>query len=507
MRLRTRIICISCVAFLCAMILSEFAIWMYVDKNMEKEAVFKGYRSCYEFTSEIRKNIAGMTDFDTYESYLKYFFKQNSEDIVICLYNKGEDRDKYDYDEENAELEQDVIEGKKVESETQRLKKMTATGKKSGVKEIYNTTTLKKEEVTKLSFKEYLQDTAEGIDENTIYYASMNKDGGRYLVYSQEIGHGTTIYKIEDITYVKEQMLKMVAVMLMVTAVIAIFIIIVLSLILRKALKPLDELSKTAVEMSRGRYDHRVNIKRMDEVGQLGESFNKMADAVEARTKSLQESEQKKTIFMGNLTHELKTPMTAISGYAQTLLMAKVSEEDRKEALMYIVDECGRLERLSKKMMELLDISNENKIASVNISAGELFEAAEKSCKAVLENKKITLEIQEHGESFVADIDLMSDVIINLIDNAVKASQPGGKIILKAYDNCIEVQDFGIGIPKEEQEKILEPFYMVDKSRSRKNGGAGLGLALVYAITEKYNIKLSIISNAGEGSRFILKFQ
>ena len=87
-----------------------------------------------------------------------------------------------------------------------------------------------------------------------------------------------------------------------------------------------------------------------------------MAEAVEQRTRSLEESEQKKTIFMGNLTHELKTPMTAISGYAQTLLTAKLDEEEKQEALQYIYEECKRLERLSKKMMKLLGLSESEDI-------------------------------------------------------------------------------------------------------------------------------------------------
>ncbi|MDE6231753.1 MAG: sensor histidine kinase, partial [Lachnospiraceae bacterium] len=103
-------------------------------------------------------------------------------------------------------------------------------------------------------------------------------------------------------------------------------------------------------------------------------------------------------------------------------------------------------------------------------------------------------------------IDLMTDVIINLIDNGVKASNKGGRIILRSYGNCIEVQDFGRGIPKEEQEKILEPFYMVDKSRSRKSGGAGLGLALAALIAKRHNILLKIDSEQGQGTRMILQF-
>lgn len=136
----------------------------------------------------------------------------------------------------------------------------------------------------------------------------------------------------------------------------------------------------------------------------------------------------------------------------------------------------------------------------------KLFLSVAMSCEIILKNKEISLEIVENGEHFVMDFDLMTDVLINLLDNAIKASEEGAKIILRATDRCIEVQDFGRGIPKDEQNKILEPFYMVDKSRSRKNGGAGLGLALVSLILEKHNIKMSIVSELGEGSRFILKF-
>lgn len=100
----------------------------------------------------------------------------------------------------------------------------------------------------------------------------------------------------------------------------------------------------------------------------------------------------------------------------------------------------------------------------------------------------------------------MTDVLINLIDNGIKASDPGAEVVLRAYKNCIEVQDFGCGIPEEEQEKILEPFYMIDKSRSRKNGGAGLGLALTAMIAKKHHIQLEIVSEVGRGTRMILQF-
>ena len=463
MKLKTRIICISSVAFLVAMLLAELVMGMYVYRNNKDEAVFNGYKYSYEVADKVRKNIPSVNDGTIYESYIDYFTKKNENDLFIFVNVDSNDREK-----------------------------------------VYNATNIEYKQISKLKYKEYVNNTLNQEDE--ISYVDFNKGSGKYLVYQVDINKQTTLYIIRDITYLKNQMIKLSIIMISATVFIAIAVISVLWVLLGKAFKPLNELNETALTMSEGKYDDRVNIGSKDEVGQLGESFNKMAEAVENRTKSLQESEEKKTIFMGNLTHELKTPMTAISGYAQTLLMAKVGEEDRKEALMYIVDECERLERLSKKMMELLDISNDQKIQWEQIRAKELFEKVSKSCKSILERKNMTLETEEHGEVFVADIDLMSDVIINLVDNGVKASSQGQKIILRANKSAIEIQDFGIGIPLEEQRKILEPFYMVDKSRSRKNGGEGLGLALVSVIAEKYNIKLEIESQPGKGSKFILIF-
>ena len=110
------------------------------------------------------------------------------------------------------------------------------------------------------------------------------------------------------------------------------------------------------------------------------------------------------------------------------------------------------------------------------------------------------------GESYLVDADLMTEVLINLIDNARKASSKGDRIILSARENVIEVQDFGRGIPKEEQEKILEPFYRIDKSRSRASGGAGLGLAITAMILKRHNCSIHMESGLGEGTRMILQF-
>ena len=109
-------------------------------------------------------------------------------------------------------------------------------------------------------------------------------------------------------------------------------------------------------------------------------TFNQMAEAVETRTKSLEESERQKTLFMGNLTHELKTPLAAISGYAQTLLTVRLDEADEAEALGYIDEECKRLERLSKKMLRLLELDTEQKLELHESPVRQLFERTGRLC-------------------------------------------------------------------------------------------------------------------------------
>lgn len=135
-----------------------------------------------------------------------------------------------------------------------------------------------------------------------------------------------------------------------------------------------------------------------------------------------------------------------------------------------------------------------------------LFHHAKEACGSSLAEDGIILECRENGEAFSVDVDLFTEVLINLIDNGRKASRRGDRIILSATRGAIEVVDFGKGIPEGEREKILEPFYMIDKSRSRKSGGAGLGLAIAALILERHHCKIEIESKVGQGTRMILHF-
>lgn len=459
MKIRTRIIWISCAAVLAASLLGDAVIWMLAERSFRDEAFIKAYQNSYVYAEKLIQTLNEDETAADDEIFLNYYLKKQWDDYNILI-------------------------------------RYTNQGEEALSEEIYNHTVVSAEQLREVESRTY-QDWD---------YSYFDWEGRHYIVFQKQVESDLVFYRIEDVSYVWTKMEWLTICMLLITLAVTAVTVFVLSGILKRILRPLQELNETTKHMAEGFYDQRFHVLRQDEIGQLGESFNKMAEAVEARTHSLEESEKKKTLFMGNLTHELKTPMTAITGYAQTLLAAKLSEEQQQEALMYIYEECTRLERLSKKMMKLLEMEMDDGLAFAEISVESVFAAAQKSCGVILREKQISLKVVQHGEIFPMDADLMTDVLVNLIDNAVKASRPGGEIILKAYENFIEVQDFGCGIPKEEQGKILEPFYMIDKSRSRKNGGAGLGLALTAMIIRRHGAVLEIESEPGKGTRMILQF-
>lgn len=464
MKLRTRIVWITGIAVFLAAVLGNGIIWIRNERTLRNEAFIQGYQESYQIWADFSTLLDRRTDKKIDSVLVEYYFKERRDDYTLCF---------------------------------KHTERVSETGETiTGIEEYYNHTIFSPEELLNLNMRGY----------QATDYAELHWEGRDYLIFRMNMERNIVLLHIVDCTYVGEELRELFLVMTVIILVITVVTIWILTIVLKRAFKPLEDLNQRTTSMAKGLYNQRVEISGSDEIGQLGESFNQMAEAVEARTRSLYESEQRKTLFMGNLTHELKTPMTAISGYAQTLLSTKLSPEDEEEALHYIYKECGRLERLSKKMLKLLELDQEEELELKETPVKVLFEAVEQSCRAIVKEKQIALEITEHGECFPMDLDLMTDCLINFVDNGIKASEPGGKICLKADAHSIEVQDFGQGIPKEEQDKILEPFYMIDKSRSRKSGGAGLGLALAALIIKRHPITLQVESEVGKGTRMILQF-
>lgn len=273
-----------------------------------------------------------------------------------------------------------------------------------------------------------------------------------------------------------------------------------IGILTRFALRPLYNLEKASLAISRGQYQERVPVASRDEIQVVGEAFNQMADQVETQITQLQEITEKQKMLLGSLTHELKTPMTSIMGYADTLLHVKLQEEQREKALSYIYQECCRLERLSGKMMSLTGLYVNDTIHLKLGSVEELFQKVAHVEKEHLREKEIQFSMDCRMEKIPMDSDLMESLLVNLVDNAIKASRPGGSIWMEAKDHKIEVIDEGRGIPPDEVSKVTEAFYMVDKARTKKEGGIGLGLALCKEIAHIHKASLEIESSPGCGT-------
>lgn len=288
-----------------------------------------------------------------------------------------------------------------------------------------------------------------------------------------------------------------------------------LLLILRKILVPFYHLRDAANIIAEGGYGKRVENPGADEVGEVSRCFNQMADRVEEHIRTLAEMNEKQRQLMGSLSHELKTPMTGIQGYAELLQRVKLPPEKQADALRYIEEECMRLSRLSAKMLQWTELAGEHAIEKKPCLLASSFSQAEEITRFGLEQKQIRLEtVLQDGAGtgrgrdleIECDKDLLLSLITNLIDNACKASPPGSCIRLVGTQSGIFVEDRGAGIPEEEIRHITEPFDLVDKSRSRKQGGAGLGLALCVQIARLHGGRLEIQSEVGAGSCIGVRF-
>lgn len=262
-------------------------------------------------------------------------------------------------------------------------------------------------------------------------------------------------------------------------------------------------LHQTAMEMAGGNYSARAQINSDDEIGELAGAFNKMAKSVEEHVEELVDYNQRQEEFVADFTHEVKTPLTAVIGYADLMQSGQMSEEMKQKAARYIYREGKRLNQMSQKLFELLLLNNQ----SINLQPiwmDTLMKDVVEIIKPQLEEKKIQIKEVYNKLCVNGDYELLKTVYLNLIDNARKASSENSTIEIRIKRKrgrvITEVRDEGTGIEQEELSKIRNAFYMVDKSRSRKEGGAGLGLSLVSKIVELHNGKFDIESVFGEGT-------
>ena len=268
----------------------------------------------------------------------------------------------------------------------------------------------------------------------------------------------------------------------------------------KRMARPLDDMAAASRKFARGDFSVRVRQEDdpTDEMGALIDSFNKMAD-------SLEQAEKRRSEFIANISHELRTPMTTIAGFADGILDGTIPREDQEKYLRSIRDETRRLSRLVRDMLSV----SQAKAAAADPGKRVAFDLTELVLQTLLsfegratkKNLDVDPQFPENHLMVKADKDAITQVIYNLLDNAVKFATPGSCLILRLYkDNgkaYVSVKDFGETIPPDDLPFIFDRFHKSDRSRSMDKDGVGLGLYLVKTIINSHDEDIAVRSEDG----------
>lgn len=276
---------------------------------------------------------------------------------------------------------------------------------------------------------------------------------------------------------------------------------IVIYIVTRWLVSPIYKLSQATKKITLEDSFEPIQVKGDDEIAQLTNDFNIMSDRLLTSMNKIQRNAEKQSLFVGNFAHELKTPLTTMIGYGDILRSKKVSEEQMIIYADHIVKEGKRLESLSMKLLDLIVLEKHDFVLKKMMMSDFLNGIAE---EYLISKNNITLTVQVEDGYAMIEPDLMKTVMINLLDNACKATDYCGNIEIMG-EKCengytIIVKDNGRGMPSDEISHIMEAFYMIDKSRSRTQGGAGLGLAIVKKILNVHHADISFESEINQGT-------
>lgn len=253
-----------------------------------------------------------------------------------------------------------------------------------------------------------------------------------------------------------------------------------------------------------GDYSHKVNIGGNDELAILGNEFNDL-------TERLQNSEQKRSRFVSDASHELKTPLASIKLLSDSILQYDMDLETVREFVGDIGDEAERLNRMTAKLLSLTKAEGQFNDESEIIYMAPTVQRVARMLRqnAIQANITFYLELEEDSPILILEDDLYQ-IVFNLMENGIKYNLSGGSLTVRlrrSEDNAIlEVRDTGMGIPEDALPHVFERFYRVDKARSRATGGSGLGLAIVRTIVERNRGEIQVSSTVGQGTTFTVTF-
>lgn len=290
---------------------------------------------------------------------------------------------------------------------------------------------------------------------------------------------------------------------MMIVLAIGSFMILIIS---RFITRPLSQMAKAVDRFARGDFEQRVPVDSRDEVGQLAESFNRMAE-------ELGRLEQSRRSFVANVSHELRSPLTSIQGFINGMLDGTVPEDEREQYLTIVLDETRRMNKLITTLLDLSRIDNgDEQLNMQRFDINEMIARVLLRQETRIDERHIDVQIDFEEETCYvkADADRIEQVVVNLIDNAIKYGKDNGKISLSTSrkSNIVHVSigDDGQGISKEDLPFVFERFYTADKAHTKGNG-TGLGLSIVNSILQEHGQTISVTSELGEGSVFTFTLQ
>ncbi len=334
---------------------------------------------------------------------------------------------------------------------------------------------------------------------------AFGSDGGRMaMMRVNEAGADYFILVAESRTEMMEQLRKLrrifyfsVPAMLLIAGVAGLFLA-------RKSLAPVAAMSAQAEQISANNLHERLQVRnQQDELGRLATVFNSLLARVNRSFDSLRE-------FTADASHELRTPLAIIRGEADVALSQPRTPREYQETLNIMRDEAKRLSRIVDDMLSLARAeAGEHKLLCTEIYLNDLVEECCRAVQTLAASKNIAvLFAHDEDMEFSGDEDLLRRMILNLLDNAIKYTPHGGTVRIELTDEREQIQirisDNGIGIPAEAAAHVFDRFYRVDKTRSRSEGGSGLGLPIVKWVAEAHHGNVTLASNPGLGSEFIV---
>lgn len=338
----------------------------------------------------------------------------------------------------------------------------------------------------------------------------IQKVSDRWLMIMQadlNYPQGFQVISVKDITNTWTDAVRQVVQYLTVFTCTLAAALIILTCIIRRMLKLLEDLQAQADAISRGDFSHKTQIRSNDELGRLSESINRMHDKIEQQIEDLH-------LLLGAMAHETKTPVTSIMGYADSLLHVRLKETQKEEALEAIYRSAKRLDSLSGKLLQLISLYENQDFPTEPLHIRDILQYSCMQIRRTADENHIRLIMdggaEQNQNDFVADGDrmLLGILFDNLLTNAIKACDVGGeiRIRIKPENRSVLILDDGCGIPAQDLPHICKAFYMADKSRSRRQQGAGLGLALADRIVKAHRADMAIESEVGTGTCVTIRF-